>query len=191
MPHGVFLARYSMWSADFMGKPQPSVKKPFDGALRPARNEDFREIMRLENEAFGKDAWPADELDEVLQASLDSPYTTLTLAFSKAASPANDNGVAAGYSMGQMETSTRGVIMSMAVGDDFRGQGLGRILLEDIGERLKKLGAQKIVLQVEDTNKVAINLYESGGFVMDRPLPNYYGKGRHGHLMIKDLKPKS
>lgn len=174
-----------------MGKPLTSAKKAFDGSLRPAREGDLPEIVRLEKEAFGKDAWASDALDDVLQMSLDSPYTTLSLAFSKAASPANDNGVAAGYSMGEMETATRGVIMSMAVGSDFRGQGLGRILLDEVSESLRKLGAQKIVLQVEDTNTVAINLYTSSGFVQDRPLPNYYGRDRHGHMMVKDLKPKT
>lgn len=166
-----------------MTEPARQIRKTFDGILRPAREEDLPEIVRIENESFGRDGWPEWQLADSLQASLDGPYTTLVMAFNKAASPANDNGKAAGYGMGVMETATKGVIASMAVAQDNRGQGLGRILLDKVIENLRDAGATKITLQVETTNQVAIKLYESSGFVKEKVLKNYYGRKRDGFEM--------
>ncbi len=172
-----------------MARPLPTAKPAFNGTLRPARPEDLPAIVQIENQSFGTERWPAEALGDVLDYSLESTATTLVVAFAKAASPAsNDNPEPAGYGLGEMETPTQGVVMSMAVAKNFRGQGVGRLLLDEIVENLRQAGAQKIVLQVESSNKVAVSLYESSGFVFDHSLRDYYGEGRDGSLMVRDLK---
>jgi ribosomal-protein-alanine N-acetyltransferase len=173
-----------------MARPLPTAKKAFNGILRLARAEDLPAIVQIENESFGDERWSTEDLGAALEYSIEEPRAmTLVVAFGKAASPAsNDNSEPAGYGLGQMETPTQGVVMSMAVANNFRGQGLGRQLLDEVVENLRQAGAQKIVLQVEATNKVAISLYESSGFVYSRNLRNYYGRGRDGNLMVRDLK---
>lgn len=165
-------------------------KKAFNGTFRPAQRGDLPEIVRIENESFDHDRWPEPELADALDASIYAPrQTTLVMAFEKAAKRANDTGKAAAYGLGWMETASTAVIASMAVGKDFRGQGLGRQLLEKVIGNLASMGAKKIVLQVEATNTAAINLYASSGFVKDRDLKNYYGRNRHGHQMSLKLSP--
>ncbi|MEM8749304.1 MAG: N-acetyltransferase [Pseudomonadota bacterium] len=53
---------------------------------------------------------------------------------------------------------------SLAVYPDCRGQGLGRMLLDDCISRGQKAGHQTISLVAEDANPPAIALYESRGF---------------------------
>lgn len=165
-----------------------SVKKSFNGTLRPAQAGDLAAIVKVENASFGDERWDADSLDEKLQQSLDSSYTSLVMAFGKAA---NDNAApVAGYGLGQLYTSRKGVIISIAVSPEFRGQGLGRKLLDEVSENLRKAGATSILLQVEATNTTAINLYESSGFKKTGTLRDYYGAGRDGNEMMRDLKKK-
>lgn len=166
-----------------------SAKKTFNGTLRPAQAGDLADIVKVENASFGTERWDAESLNNMLQQSLGSDYTTLVMAFGKAA--ANDNAPVAGYGLGEMFTARKGVIVSMAVSPDFRGQGLGRELLDQVSENLRKAGATKIVLQVEATNAVAINLYESSGFKKTGKLKDYYGAGRDGNEMARSLKKKS
>jgi len=56
-------------------------------------------------------------------------------------------------------------ILSLAVAKDFRGQGLSRQLLDKGMLYLKKLGKNKIKLEVRPWNKAALQLYQSCGFI--------------------------
>lgn len=166
-------------------------KKAFNGVIRAARRGDLPEIVRIENESFASDRWTAEALGDALDTALLTPeLSTLVMAFEKAAKGSkegNDNGRAAGYGLGWLDTATTGTVASMAVGQDFRGQGLGRQLLDKVIANLAAMGAKKITLQVEATNTAAINLYASSGFVKDRDLKNYYGRNRHGQQMSLKL----
>ena len=55
-------------------------------------------------------------------------------------------------------------ILSVAVGNRFRGRGLGRRLLDLHLRRLAALGIQAVFLEVEDNNTAARRLYERAGF---------------------------
>ncbi len=71
------------------------------------------------------------------------------------------------------KTGDRGMIFGLGIHPDRRGEGLGRDLLRGI---LWEIGREKKpALEVDEENTVAINLYESAGFVTEKML-DYYRK---------------
>lgn len=68
-----------------------------------------------------------------------------------------------------------------------RGKGYGKILLEDTHKKLKKLGIDKVYLTVDPKNKVAIDMYEKNGYMIEELQKDEYGKGVHRYLMVKIL----
>ncbi len=58
----------------------------------------------------------------------------------------------------------RGWIYYLAVDPDFRQTGIGRRMVEKVEMKLRKLGCQKINLQVRNSNKSVIAFYEHIGF---------------------------
>jgi len=58
----------------------------------------------------------------------------------------------------------RGWIYYLAVDPDFQKKGIGRWMVEKAEMKLRKLGCQKINLQVRNSNKSVIAFYEHIGF---------------------------
>ncbi len=61
----------------------------------------------------------------------------------------------------------RGWINYLAVDPDSRRQGLGRILITTVEQRLRDRGCPKINLQIRQDNLSAIEFYERIGFAQD------------------------
>jgi ribosomal protein S18 acetylase RimI-like enzyme len=59
------------------------------------------------------------------------------------------------------------VIMMFSIGEQFRGQGYGKALLEKIMEAEKEKGTKTLRLAVLTENETAINFYQEHGFVID------------------------
>lgn len=55
-------------------------------------------------------------------------------------------------------------IHDFAVLPAFRGQGIGRRLIEEIGRRAKEMGCCKLTLEVQENNRRARQVYEQAGF---------------------------
>jgi ribosomal protein S18 acetylase RimI-like enzyme len=73
-----------------------------------------------------------------------------------------------------------------------RGHGLARGLLKAIDERAAERGFEAIELNVRDTQKAAIALYESHGYVRWATKPKYAkadGKFIVGHYYTKEIVP--
>lgn len=66
-----------------------------------------------------------------------------------------------------------GGIYGLGVLPEYRGRGFGREILTMAIEKLKEMGAHKIVLQVEINNKNALNLYKSCGFEVNYVMDYY------------------
>jgi ribosomal-protein-alanine N-acetyltransferase len=65
-------------------------------------------------------------------------------------------------------------LCNMAVDPEHRQQGVGRALLENARNRLLKLGAKRIFLEVRVSNTPALSLYYSLGFALHRLRKDYY-----------------
>ncbi|MDW8062503.1 MAG: GNAT family N-acetyltransferase, partial [Nitrososphaerota archaeon] len=55
-------------------------------------------------------------------------------------------------------------IVSIAIHPDYRGIGLGEVLLREAIEDMKKLGVHRVLLEVKVDNVAAIKLYSKVGF---------------------------
>lgn len=80
-----------------------------------------------------------------------------------------------------------GHILNIAVDPAFRGQGLGKRLLEYALQYCRRLGADQVELEVRTDNEIAIALYQKYGFEVRELLPCYYSNGEDAFLMVKKL----
>ncbi|MGW0880960.1 N-acetyltransferase family protein [Streptomyces sp. NPDC002671] len=65
-------------------------------------------------------------------------------------------------------------IQGLAVADDARGKGVGRMLLRAAIEEARRRGARRLTLRVLGHNTPARRLYESEGFVVEGVLPEEF-----------------
>ncbi len=75
------------------------------------------------------------------------------------------DGVPAGFVSFYRKSATAGYIWLLAVDERFRGQGLGKDLMEHALGELKKQGATFATLSTRTLNKAALKLYTRLGFV--------------------------
>ena len=61
----------------------------------------------------------------------------------------------------------RGWINYLAVDPDYRNNGYGRLIMEEVEQRIRAKGCSKINLQVRTTNKAVIEFYQSLGYSDD------------------------
>lgn len=65
-------------------------------------------------------------------------------------------------------------ITNVQVKEAFRGRGIGRKLMEAALEKARSVGGKEFTLEVRASNKAAISLYESLGFVEEGKRKNFY-----------------
>lgn len=80
-------------------------------------------------------------------------------------------------------------IANFAVSPEFRGKGIGKIMMERVLSEAKKRGCLSVMLSVRKSNLTALNLYAKSGFVEVDRRKNYY---RHptedAIIMVKNLE---
>ena len=133
------------WS--WWGRPTTS---PADHActLRPATGEDAAEVSRLLEAAFGL---PAAGLSERLGSGQEP---TLLVE-------------SGGATVGTVRLTRHGEeagIYGLAVNPAWQRRGIGRAVLEQVCEQLRREGARRVGLEVAVDNERALRLYTSVGF---------------------------
>lgn len=78
-------------------------------------------------------------------------------------------------------------IQNIAVDIPFRKQGIGRALLQYAHKKAKALGAEICFLEVRESNKNAISLYQSEGYEIYGARHKYYEDGETALVMKKIL----
>ena len=76
-----------------------------------------------------------------------------------------------------------GQILNVAVQLAFRGQGIGRILVQRVLADCREGGGSTVSLEVRPSNFAAIALYQGLGFVATGIRRNYYANGEDAILM--------
>jgi ribosomal-protein-alanine N-acetyltransferase len=75
-------------------------------------------------------------------------------------------------------------INNLAVRGDFRGQGVGKTLLERVLVEAASRGARRATLEVRRSNEAARRLYERLGFEVAATRPNYYASPQEDALIL-------
>ena len=136
---------------------------------------DLGPLRKLENESFGKDAWPLLDLMAVL--------TFAGVIRLKAV----EDGQMVGFVAGDPHPSDGwGWVATIAVDSRYRRRGIGRALLHACEENL---GVPKSRLTVRISNQNAISMYEKEGYVTTDIWKAYYNDGEDGMVMEKELEP--
>ena len=75
-------------------------------------------------------------------------------------------------------------ISTLAVHPDFRGQGIGRRLLEEALIEALRRGADLVTLEVRASNQRPIDLYKKFGFQVKARKPRYYRDNHEDALLM-------
>lgn len=126
--------------------------EPRDIVVREAGVSDLARVWAIEKASFG-DPWGASEF----RAVLDSPPTIFLVAA--------DDGrkVVLGYAVA-LTVLDESEILNIAVDPQFRGRGMGGLLLDAALGAVEARGAVAVFLEVRESNIPAIRLYHSRGF---------------------------
>ncbi len=76
-------------------------------------------------------------------------------------------------------------MMNLAVLPQYRNQGVGMTLVNQLVMCLREKGAISLALEVRQSNLPAISLYEKLGFVQVGVRPNYYRNPKENALILR------
>ena len=143
--------------------------------VRPMQKEDVPAISKLEEEAFSMPWKPEDFLDMVDREG--SLYVTALC-----------DGKVIGC-CGVTNACGDGDINNVVVAEDWRGQGVGKKMLETLMEWGKRIGIENYTLEVRVSNTPAIRLYESLGFESAGIRPGFYDRPKEDASIMWKRQP--
>jgi ribosomal protein S18 acetylase RimI-like enzyme len=106
---------------------------------------------------------PADVMERLIPGLQRHPTTLILLAYVDG-EPAGIATCFVGFSTFYARPLVN--IHDLAILPAFRGQGVGRRLLEGVLDKAKKLGCCKVTLEVHEANTRAKQIYEAAGFAV-------------------------
>ncbi|MDE6758216.1 MAG: ribosomal protein S18-alanine N-acetyltransferase [Clostridia bacterium] len=133
------------------------------------KNEYIDEIYKIEKESIDV-AWSKDQLKELI--SLSNAVARVGIV---------DGEVVCSYSFNVI--LDEGDINNLSVKKSWRGNGVGNLLMEDMIKCAKDRNVDALTLEVNENNKVAINLYKEYGFSIEGIRPNFYN-GKENALVM-------
>jgi ribosomal-protein-alanine N-acetyltransferase len=134
---------------------------------RPANGADLAAVAVIEAQSF-VDPWPADAF---------SPYLGDCFLIAEA------HGKIVGYLVARA-VGDEAEILDVAVAPAAQGRGIGRALLADALQALRRLGARRAYLEVRASNAAAQRLYRSLGFLWVGRRPGYYRQPTEDALVL-------
>ncbi len=167
----IFARDFQLWNrldpanldVNYLLKSQPEQRRDTaatEGQIVEMTYADLDEVLVIEREAF-TDAWDRDSF----RSDIDSPHV-MALTIHKL-------GHCAGY-LCCIALDDYGYIANIAVDRQYRSQGVGRVLLDDLQRRLLTNGIGQMVLDVRTANKKAIRFYEKYGFAVITRRKGFY-----------------
>jgi ribosomal-protein-alanine N-acetyltransferase len=145
-----------------------------DITLCPMGEDDLDAVMAIESISYPK-PWTREHfIDEML-----SPFAFPTVAL-------DSEGRIAGYVCPTL-LFDEAEIRNVAVHPDFRGLGIGQMLVRRVLDECREREASTVGLEVRLSNTAARELYRQLGFVETGSRPKYYENGEDAILMECDL----
>ena len=130
------------------------------------------QVAELEKVCFGSAAWSEKSVASELTNALALWLVAL------------DGDRVAGY-VGSQTVCDETDMMNVAVHPDFRRQGIGEKLVEQLVTELKAIGSHALMLEVRASNAPAIGLYEKMGFQQVGLRKNYYRDPKEDALILR------
>lgn len=144
--------------------------------LRVAELPDVQAMHAMETTLFPADAWHIDMFLE----ELTHPTRTYYMLELPAEGPGGWRAI--GY-CGTMVVADTADVQTIGVLPEYEGHGFGRAMLEQMHERARELGAERILLEVRADNPRAQRLYERNGYRAIHVRRRYYEDGTDAIIM--------
>ena len=138
--------------------------------------EDLQALVALEQEIFPEDPWTAGMIAQELSSGR-SVYFGVCVNDDVAAP------VLCGYA--GIAVGIDADVMTMGVLPDFRGRGLGRVLMGALIDVARRWGSERVFLEVRESNAAAISLYENSGFEVVGRTKGYFRNPREDALNMR------
>ena len=131
-----------------------------------------------------------EEVWEIAKEALEEIYTMDFLLYLWQINPdgflvAEKNGKIVGFILSAKQSKDELRILMLAVKKEYRGQGIGSMLLKEL--LLKFPEVRRIYLEVKVENKKAIKFYKKHGFKIKEKIKDFYTDGSSAYLMEKIL----
>ncbi|HVA43700.1 MAG TPA: GNAT family N-acetyltransferase [Acidimicrobiales bacterium] len=133
----------------------PDPDAPEGVRLRRTRHHDMGAVVGIDRSAFDE-FWTMDA-DALKEATEATPRARFRLAL------AEDEAQPAGYAI-TGKAGNRGYLQRLAVSREMTGRGIGRWLVSDGLRWLKRWGAERCLVNTQEGNQRALDLYERMGF---------------------------
>lgn len=130
------------------------------------------EIMKIESEAFGEDAWSPESFRQGME-QLAAHYVAIC-----------QNEKLLGY-MGFLHVVDEIELLTIAVANAARRKGAGRQMMAFLLNYAKDHNVERILLEVRASNRAAIALYESLKFQKIGVRKSYYRKPKEDALIYE------
>ena len=138
--------------------------------VREMRIDDIDRVCEIENESFSM-PWPA------------TGFFTYLIREDALFIVACDDDEVVGY-CGLICVPDEGDITNVAVAKNRRGEGIGKLIVDEIIKRGRERGVYKIFLEVRVSNDSAVALYKKAGFAEVGIRKNYYEKPREDAILM-------
>ena len=136
--------------------------------------EDIPQVASIEKEVFSM-PWSEKSFEESLQ-NKDTLYLV-----------AEEDGSISGY-IGMYISFEIGTISNVVVAPSQRRKGIAKQLLERLLKASHACGVESVTLEVRESNRPAIELYEKAGFVNEGIRKNFYQKPTENAIIMWKYK---
>jgi [ribosomal protein S18]-alanine N-acetyltransferase len=141
-----------------------------DVTICPMTEDDLDQVLGIESASFSH-PWNRTHFHDELKSPHSFPFSAF-----------DGTGRLVGY-ICPMIILDEGHILDVAVHPDFRGHGLGKLLVEKVLAICRERDAEFVSLEVRPSNIEAISLYHRLGFIETGKRPRYYHDGEDAILM--------
>lgn len=142
--------------------------------VRHFREDDFLELVKLEQETFLLDAYTPEMLRERISKYTEGFWVAL-----------RDDKIIGYIAAWIINRQAR--IDTMAVAAEHRNKGIGSLLLRTALEHFTEKGYYNVELEVRPSNTAAIQLYKKFGFKVVGLKPRYYKADNSDALLMRRL----
>ena len=142
-----------------------------ESRIRPARPADLAGLLAVERACFS-DPWSPAAIAEAIQSE-----TSVAMV-------AESAGRILGFALART-SGPEAEILDLAVSPEFRRQGLARRLLRAVRDTARDAGVEEIFLEVRESNRAAISLYQGEGYRPVGMRHRYYRNPPENALVLR------